>query len=238
MPPRQKEKLSFDKDMDVLKALEESQVQQIVKLLNRKRPNKVQVRKHAPAGFLRLLIVYSKLLGTADATEEAKQLASPMTEWFEEKIPNVEARPGYVPFLELSEEVLGGATVNIPSASDRSMRAMQKSLGSIDGVGSYHSLVGAEHIPHLRVFLRNGDDVLLDSTGDWDDWLYVIKSLVVALEEQSGSLAETPNAWNGIAWQKVLDHLKVIKKELRTFDKRIRDNAPPKTRTASRRKNK
>ncbi len=237
MSPREQE-LSFEKDMEVLTGLGDSQVQEIVMLLNRKRPTKAEIRKNAPGGFLRLLLVYAKLLETTDVSDETKRAATPLSNWFEEKIPDVRSLPGYDAFLKQCEEAMGPATVSIPSASTDSRRNISESMGVVNVFNAIPFLAGEDLTPSLRVFLMNRDHVLFDSSGDWDDWLYVVKCLLLSLEKQSESLAKSPDSWKGVPWEKAIEHLRDIKRALRSFDKRIRDNAPSDVKVPGRRKKK
>lgn len=238
MPKKQEKTPSLQKDMEVLSGLGDSRVQNIVKLLKQKRPPVAKILEHTPAGFLRLMLVYSKLLEAPDASAEAKEAAGPVTKWFEEKIPDVTSLPGFKTILKQSVKAMGTTTVSIPRASSDFQRNISKSMGIVNAFHVIPFLAGEDLLPSLRVFMRNRDHVLLDSSGDWDDWLYVVKCLLISMEEQSESLAKSPSSWKSIDWEKVTMHLPEIKKALRSFDGRIKDNAPSNVRVSGRRKKK
>jgi hypothetical protein len=235
MPP---EEISFQKDLDALKGLSDSQVQEIIRLLKKKRPLKSDIIKHAPASFLRLLLVYSKILETPDITDEAKEAIAPVRTWFDEKIPDIMKLLGIGVLLKQGKEAMEGATVNIPKDSDNSIKNISASMGIVTGFNKIPFLFGDDFKPGLRVFLMNREHVLLDSSGDWDDWLYVVKCLVVSVEEQAQDLAKTPIAWKSVPWRKVLKHFSEIKKALRSLDRRIEENAPPNMKATGRGKKK
>lgn len=226
MPPKQ-EPISLDDDLGVVYKLTEAQIQKIITLLDQKSPTKKAIREHSPEGFLRVLNVYSKVLNAPGQPQRVLEIIAPVEEWFREKIPRVETRTGYKAFLTVSEEALHGRTVSLPTDSE--VGRMMAILNSKRAVNGYHcepSLGGKELAPKLRVFLLNREQLLLDSTGDWDDWLYVIRCLLGSLEEQANAISGAGNLWGNLPWEKISQHLPEIKKRLKSFDNLLRENIP------------
>jgi len=232
------EDISFSKDMETLQELNEDTIQAIVNLLKKKRPTQRDIKKHAPDGFLRLLLIYSKIIVTSDIAIEARDASNSVLNWFNKNIPNVMNFPGIEVFLKLAKEALGGGTVRIPKTSDDSATSFSRSYGRINSFHALPYLAGNNLLPSLRIFLMNREYVLLDSSGDWDDWLYVVRGILVSLDDQAKSLTKTPDAWKDIPWDKVHKHLTDIKKNLSKFDKCIKENLPKEMKVSSRKQKK
>lgn len=224
--PSESEELSLSNDLSVLRDLTSSRVAEISKLLDRARPSKTSIKKHTPEAVLRLLLVYSKLLEATDLSEQNVDVLSSLREWFDENIPDVERLAGFEEFLELGQVALGDHSVSLSTTLDETRRAITTSMKSINSYFCYPSLAKTELSPNLRVFLLNEADVVLDSTGDWDDWLYVIKCLLNSLEKQSRSIDGTSAPWKTIPWEKVASHMSQIKKDLKSFNATLNENIP------------
>ncbi len=224
---------SFDASQDAveLQSIKADTVDQITRLFGQSAPKPPRLVKVLPPYFRRLLLVYDTLI-TSMSEEQLSKLkdheeAGPLLDWFRKYLPGVEDKPGYGRVIrwatdEAKKEGLDtDALVGKESASEEVL-----SLAGINSFSSQQYLLGEKLVPVLRVFLKNKDKILLDSTGDWDDWMFVAKCVLGAMDSQSASIENFDKAWENVPFEKVNKHLKLAKKSLRSFERRLKEKMP------------
>jgi hypothetical protein len=218
--------VSLENDLASLQNISESEIGTIIALMKKSRPQTAKIHECADDSFLRLLCVYVKAYETENLSEEVKVALAPIIDWFSDNIPEVLTLPGLEAFLKAGKKALYGRSIDLQGKSSAFGKKISESLGTISRFYAHKQLEGDDFQPTLRVFFGHRDTLLLDSQGDWDDWLYLTKCLLVALKDQADEIECYPFAWKNIPWEKVNDHLAVINEALRSFERHVREHNP------------
>lgn len=238
------EKMSFGRDVELLYQLDRGIIEKISDLLDKRDISITVLKRHVPSYFQRMLVQYSTILEKASEQaiktgREDKEVDS-FFRWFETNLPNIETKLGYSQLVDLSKQQLKNEGIEIRGSLSQRRETDAETLGIINAVRCIPFLNGADFTPSIRALFKNGEHVLLDSSGDWDDWTFVISCLLNALSNQAESLRNVPQAWEEVPWEKVDKRLKESKKSIRAFEKILKEKMPksskPKTKTAARRK--
>lgn len=179
-------------DFSILKTLSADTLAEISRLLKQKRPRESVVEAAVPEEFLRALFINVRVLNGPDRSESLEDDLADIGDWFESNFPGLMEAPGFGQFMKLAERSMENYQL-VPTedpTTDVMMKSLLASVGNITSFSSQPALTGSSFTPTLRVFLFNDDRVLLDSTGDWDDWLQLVRNLLKSLDEQARSLSE------------------------------------------------
>ena len=179
-------------DVSFLRALSSDSLAEITRLLKQKRPRKSAIESSVPEEFLRALFIYVRVLSNPETPESMMRNLADVGRWFESSFPDLVRQPGFDQFMEFAERAMEGYQL-VPtedSTTDVMMESLLASVGNITGFTSQQALTGPSFTPTLRVFLFHNDKLLLDSTGDWDDWLQLVKHLLASLDGQATSLSK------------------------------------------------
>lgn len=228
-PPNVEANFYFYKDLLSLLALDDRAIEKIHRLFEEPRPSAQKIEKELPFFFVKLFLGYiaaKDKYTDKELEEEANSEITQFLEWFGTHLPGLKDQPGYTTISKWALKVTKEAGPGSVDASRQNDSDREESLSVVNAMRSI-PFYSESFSPHLRVFFKSNGRVVLDSTGDWDDWLFVVKSLTSLLESQATSMTEKiPDAWKRIPWEKVRRHTKDTKKALRGFEKLLKENDP------------
>lgn len=180
-----------------------------------------------PEEFIRLLFVYSNYLEHPRRPNELPRTLSDILDWFKHNLPGVENLPGYTKLLAAGREVMKDIEIEIGDESVRH-EAIVRSVGEIDGYACYPSFGGPNMSPMIRSFFFNGDYLLFDSTGDWNNWLYVTRCLLTSINDQAEAMAQFQKL-DRFDWSKATEEIAEIESRVKSIRKFLEmANANPK----------
>lgn len=182
--------LTPSSDLAVLESLSGERLRSLFKLLEHKSPRKSAISSRVPDEFLRLLYIYVDVLGDPSAPNHLVRGLTSIRDWFEATIPGLKEKPGFAKFIEAARSHMEAYTLaqDAEPLIDQRLKSLAASVGNITDFSSQPSLTGPDYTPTLRVFLFSDEHLLLDSTGEWNDWLYLSLQLITSINEQARGL--------------------------------------------------
>lgn len=231
--PSKKSDTSFANDFAELKSLDGSTLRSFSETVGRKRLSEKQLNEALPDFFLRLLKVHDVIVEHLSRTtgEIKGELGGhkEFYEWFQKEFPGIRELPQYGRILQFVAESMGDFKISTEedSEADDTLKHIAQSMAPINSVQGLNQLFGESSTPHMRVFFLHNDRLLLDSTGDWDDWSYVARILIRMLSNHAMEIEDIPGAWEHINFEKVLKHVKETKKALNAFEKNLKAKMEP-----------
>lgn len=216
---------AYLQDLKLLESLDTVAIEKILELLNQTAPNRTTVEAVVPVFFLRLLHVYKVKIFFPERCMEVRDEIAPVVQWFEEHIPDVFEKPGIDSFMRAAAQALKDHSAS-PSGSSPLKKGVSRSLGRINALSHTPFLASEELLPSLRVFFMNNEEVILDSSGDWDDWLFVVSSLLRVIDKQAKSIGSFPEAWASVPWDNVRDYMLEIRKCLESLELQLQEHDP------------